>query len=95
MKALVSVLAAGFCLSMWAVSPARAGDIPALGQYPLGAAPNRLDIYDLRREYAREAEHRRIRTRLGDPDLGCRPSLMDRQVEIVTPGAGVVVIVCR
>jgi hypothetical protein len=95
MKALVSVLAVGFCVSSWATSPALAADGPALAHYPLVVAPNRLDIYDLKREFAREAEHRRIRARLGDLDLGCPPALMDQRVQIITPGAGVMVIVCR
>jgi hypothetical protein len=90
----MSVFAVGFCLWPWAVSPGLAGDL-AFAERPLVGAPNRLDIYDLKYEFAREVEHRRIRARLGDPDLGCRPALMGQRVEIVTPGAGVVVIVCR
>jgi hypothetical protein len=39
--------------------------VPA--EFQGGFAPNRLDVYDLRRELAREAEHQRIHTRLGDP----------------------------
>jgi hypothetical protein len=52
-----------------------------------GVAPNRLDIYDLRRELAREAEHDRIRTRLGDPFRWCRPGGV--------PGRSGLLIVCR
>jgi hypothetical protein len=52
-----------------------------------GFAPNRLDIYDLRRELAREAEHDRIRTRLGDPFRWCRPGGV--------PGRPGLWIVCR
>jgi hypothetical protein len=50
-------------------------------------APNRLDVYDLRREMAREAEHDRIRTRLGDPVRWCGPGSV--------PGHPGLVIVCR
>jgi hypothetical protein len=52
-----------------------------------GVAPNRLDVYDLRREMAREAEHDRIRTRLGDPVRWCRPAGV--------PGQPGLVIACR
>jgi hypothetical protein len=50
-------------------------------------APNRLDVYDLRRELAREAEHDRIRTRLGDPFRWCGPAGV--------PGRPGLLIVCR
>ena len=50
-------------------------------------APNRLDVYDLRRELAREAEHDRIRTRLGDPVRWCGPGGV--------PGRSGLPIVCR
>ena len=50
-------------------------------------APNRLDVYDMRRELAREAEHDRIRTRLGDPFRWCRPGGV--------PGRSGLLIVCR
>ncbi len=52
-----------------------------------GVAPNRLDVYDLRREMAREAEHDRIRTRLGDPLRWCGPAGV--------PGRPGLLIVCR
>jgi hypothetical protein len=102
MKTFALVIAAASCLtaSLLTVSPAAAEYLfyrnsSALDDHrEFGVPLSRLDRYDLSREFAREAEHRRIRTRLGDPDLGCRAALMDR-VEIVTPGAGVVVIVCR
>ena len=38
-----------------------------------GVAPNRLDVYDLRREMAREAEHDRIRTGSATPCAGAGP----------------------
>jgi hypothetical protein len=102
MKTFVSVIAIAFCLaaSPFAVSPAAAeylfyrNSSVLEDHWDFGTPVSRLDRYDLARELAREAEHRRIRTRLGDPDLGCRAALMDR-VEIVRPGAGVVVTVCR
>jgi hypothetical protein len=61
-------------------------------------APNRLDIYDQRRELAREAEHQRIRTRLGDPGRWCQPVATGRQDDfgMTYPGSpGMLVIVCR
>jgi hypothetical protein len=61
-------------------------------------APNRLDIYDLRRELAREAEHQRIRTRLGDPGRWCQPVATGRQQDfgMAYPGSpGLLVVVCR
>ena len=102
MKTFSSMIAIAFCLaaSPFSVSPADAEYLfyrnsSVLDDHWEFRAPlSRLDRYDLAREHAREAEHRRIRNRLGDPDLGCRTALMDR-VEIVRPGAGVVVIVCR
>jgi hypothetical protein len=102
MKTFSSVIAVTFYLaaSPFAVSPAAAEYLfyrnsSVLDDHWEFRAPlSRLDRDDLAREFAREAEHRRIRTRLGDPDLGCRAALMDR-VEIIRPGAGVVVIVCR
>src|ERR1700687_2467094 len=102
MKTFALVIAAASCFaaSLLTVSPAAAEYLfyrnsSALDDHrEFGVPLSRLDRYDLAREFAREAEHRRIRPRLGDPDFGCRAALMDR-VEIVTPGAGVVVIVCR
>ncbi len=61
-------------------------------------APNRLDVYDMRRELAREAEHQRIRTRLGDPGRWCQPVASGRQDDfgMAYPGSpGMLVIVCR
>jgi hypothetical protein len=61
-------------------------------------APNRLDVYDQRRELAREAEHQRIRTRLGDPGRWCQPVATGRQDDfgMTYPGSpGMLVIVCR
>jgi hypothetical protein len=67
-------------------------------EFQRGHAPNRLDIYDMRRELAREAEHQRIRTRLGDPGRWCQPVATGRQDDFGTtyPGSpGMLVIVCR
>ena len=61
--------------------------IPNRLDVPGSYAPNRLDVYDLRREIAREAEHDRIRTRLGDPVRWCRPAGV--------PGRSGLLIVCR
>jgi hypothetical protein len=60
-----------------------------------GFAPNRLDIYDLRRELAREAEHDRIRTRLGDPVRWCRPAGQNENFGMIYPGPSGLLIVCR
>jgi hypothetical protein len=60
-----------------------------------GFAPNRLDIYDLRRELAREAEHDRIRTRLGDPIRWCRPAAQNENFGMIYPGPSGLLIVCR
>jgi hypothetical protein len=59
------------------------------------AAPNRLDIYDLQREFAREAEHDRIRTRLGDPIRWCRPAGQRDDFGAPYSGPSGVLIVCR
>ncbi len=59
------------------------------------AAPNRLDIYDMRREFAREAEHDRIRTRLGDPIRWCRPAAQNENFGMIYPGPSGLLIVCR
>ena len=73
------MIAAASCLaaSPLAVSPAAAEylfyrnssvlDVHRQFRVPL----NRLDRDDLARERAREAEHQRIRTRLGDPERLC------------------------
>jgi hypothetical protein len=70
--------------------------VPA--EFQRGVAPNRLDVYDMRRELAREAEHQRIRTRLGDPGRWCQPVAGGRQDDfgMAYPGSpGMLVIVCR
>jgi hypothetical protein len=59
--------------------------VPA--EFQGGFAPNRLDVYDLRRELAREAEHQRIHTRLGDPGPWCRPVATGRQEDLAYPGS--------
>jgi hypothetical protein len=58
-----------------------------------GVPLSRLDCYDLAHEHARDAEHTRIRTRLGDPDRVCQTVVIDGTGGISAPG--VVVIVCR
>jgi hypothetical protein len=58
-----------------------------------GVPLSRLDRSDLAHERAREAEHTRIRARLGDPDRVCQAVVVDGSREINAPG--VVVIVCR
>ena len=100
MKTFASVIAAAFCL---AVSPLAVS--PAVAEYlfyrnssvlddhqQFGVPLSRLDRYDLAHERAREAEHTRICTRLGDPDRVCQ-TVADGTGEISAPG--VVVIVCR
>jgi hypothetical protein len=65
----------------------------APAEFEASVVPNRLDIYDFRRELAREAEHDRIRTRLGDPIRWCRPAgLRD---DFGMPYSGPPLIVCR
>jgi hypothetical protein len=59
------------------------------------AAPNRLDVYDMRREFAREVEHDRIRTRLGDPIRWCRPAGLRDDFGAPNSGPPGVLIVCR
>jgi hypothetical protein len=79
MKTLALLVAAGFCLaaSPFAVPPAAAEYLFYRNSSVLdahrefGVPLNRLDRDDLARERAREAEHRRIRTRLGDPGQAC------------------------
>jgi hypothetical protein len=72
------------------------GYIPNRLDVPWSYAPNRLDVYDLRGEIAREAEHDRIRTRLGDPIRWCRPvGLRDDFGTPYPGGRPEVLIVCR
>jgi hypothetical protein len=85
--AAVTLVAALLAASSgFAADAAIPGDFAPV-EFQGGAAPNRLDIYDLRREIAREAEHDRIRTRLGDPVRWCRPAGV--------PGRSGLLIVCR
>ena len=101
MKAFASVLAAAFCLavSTLAVSPSAAEYLfyrnsSALADHrDFGVPLSRLDRSDLAHERAREAEHTRIRTRLGDPDRVCR-TVVDYASGSMS-GPGVVVVVCR
>jgi hypothetical protein len=101
MKTFASVIAAAVCL---AVSPLAVS--PAVAEYlfyrnssvlddhqQFGVPLSRLDRNDLAHERAREMEHTRIRTRLGDPDRVCQTVVVDGSREINAPG--VVVIVCR
>jgi hypothetical protein len=100
MKIFAPVISTAFAL---AVSPLAMS--PAIAEYlfyrnssvlddhqQFGVPLSRLDRYDLTHERAREAEHTRIRTRLGDPDRVCQAVAVDGS-EIDAPG--VVVIVCR
>jgi|SRR6185369_13757622 hypothetical protein len=101
MKTLASVIAAAVCLaaSPLVVSPAVAeylfyrNSSVLADHWQFGVPLNRLDRSDLAHERAREAEHTRIRTRLGDPDRVCQTAVADGSREINAPG--VVVIVCR
>jgi hypothetical protein len=66
-----------------AASPGFAADVAippnfVAPEFQGSVVPNRLDVYDLRRELAREAEHRRIHIRLGDPGPWCRPVAISR-----------------
>jgi hypothetical protein len=67
-----------------AASPGFAADVAiprnfgAPADFQGSFVPNRLDVYDLRRELAREAEHQRIHIRLGDPGPWCRPVAISR-----------------
>jgi hypothetical protein len=80
MKTLAILVAVGFCLaaSPFAVRPAAAeylfyrNSSVLDGHREFGVPLNRLDRDDLARERAREAEHWRIRTRLGDPAPACQ-----------------------
>jgi hypothetical protein len=96
--ALVISTAVGLAVSPLAVSPAVAEYLfyrnsSVLDDHQQFGVPlSRLDRYDLAHERAREAEHTRIRTRLGDPDRVCQSVVVDGS-EMNAPG--VVVIVCR
>jgi hypothetical protein len=100
---LAAVTLAAFMLVavMFAASPGFAADAAfprgfvAPTEFQGGFAPNRLDIYDLRRELAREAEHDRIRTRLGDPIRWCRPAAQNENFGMIYPGPSGLLIVCR
>jgi hypothetical protein len=99
MKTLPSVIAATFCLaaSPLAVSPAAAeylfyrnsSVLDAHRQF--GVPLNRLDRDDLAREIARELEHRRIRTRLGDPGQAC--AALAAEGRALSPD--LLVVICR
>jgi hypothetical protein len=101
MKAIASMSAAAFALAVLplAASPAAAEYLfyrnsSALADHrDFGVPLSRLDRSDLANERAREAEHTRIRTRLGDPDRVCR-TVVDYGIGAMS-GPGVVVVVCR
>ena len=101
MKTVASVIAAACCagVSLFAVSPAVAEYLfyrnsSVLAEHQRFGVPlSRLDRNDLAHEFAREVEHARIRTRLGDPDRVCQAAVVDGSREI--NGPGVVIIVCR
>jgi hypothetical protein len=88
----LTLAAATLVAVILAASPGFAADVAippnfVAPEFQGGVAPNRLDVYDLRREMAREAEHDRIRTRLGDPFRWCGPGGV--------PGRPGLLIVCR
>lgn len=90
--AAVGLAATTLVAVILAASPGVAADVAippnfVAPEFQGGVAPNRLDVYDLRREMAREAEHDRIHTRLGDPIRWCRPGGV--------PGQPGLLIVCR
>ena len=99
MKTLACVIAAALCLaaSPLAVRPAAAEylfyrnssvlDVHREFRVPL----NRLVRYDLGRERAHEAEHERIRTRLGDPAPACLATAV--QGRALSPD--LLVVVCQ
>jgi hypothetical protein len=99
MKTLAFVIAATFCLaaSPLAISPAAAeylfyrnsSVLDAHRQF--GVPLNRLDRDDLAREIARELEHRRIRTRLGDPGQAC--AALAAEGRALSPD--LLVVICR
>jgi hypothetical protein len=101
---LIAWLRASAATVCWAMLPLAVS--PAVAEYlfyrnssvladhqQFGVPLSRLDRYDLAHERAREAEHTRIRTRLGDPDRVCQTVMVDGSEQINAPGA--VVIVCR
>jgi hypothetical protein len=98
---LVAIALVGVILTAapgFAADAAIAGDFATPAEFQGSFAPNRLDIYDLRREMARDAEHQRIHTRLGDPGRWCQPVATGRQQDfgMAYPGSpGMLVIVCR
>ena len=99
MKTLAILVAAGFCLaaSPFAVPPAAAEYLFYRNSSVLdahrefGVPLNRLDRDDLPRERAREAEHRRIRTRLGDPGQACEAMAFEGR----TLSPDLVVVICQ
>jgi hypothetical protein len=99
MKTLASVIAATFCLaaSPLAVSPAAAEYLFYRNSSVLdahrefGVPLNRLDRDDLARERAREAEHQRIRMRLGDPERICQAMAVGGR--LLSPD--LLVVLCR
>jgi hypothetical protein len=81
--AVVMLAAVTLVAVILAASPGFAADVAippsfVAPEFQGGVAPNRLDVYDLRREMAREAEHQRIHIRLGDPGPWCRPVAISR-----------------
>jgi hypothetical protein len=81
--AAAGLAAAALVAVVLAASPGFAADVAippnfVAREFQGGVAPNRLDVYDLRREMAREAEHRRIHIRLGDPGPWCLPVAISR-----------------
>ena len=99
MKTLAILVAAGFCLaaSPFAVPPAAAEYLFYRNSSVLdahrefGVPLNRLDRDDLARERAREAEHRRIRTRLGDSGQACEAMAFEGR----TLSPDLVVVICQ
>ncbi len=99
MKTFSSVIAAAFCLaaSPLAVSPAAAEylfyrNYSVLDDHmEFGVPLSRLDRDDLARERAREWEHQRIHTRLGDPRRACRA--MAAEGSTLSPD--LLVVICR
>ena len=99
MKTFALVIATAFCLaaSPLAISPAAAEYLfyrnsSALDAHrEFGVPLNRLDRDDLAREIAGELEHRRIRTRLGDPGRWCETLGFDGRA--LSPD--LLVVVCR
>jgi hypothetical protein len=99
MKTLACVIAAAFSLaaSPLAVRTATAEYLFYRNSSLLdahrefGVPFNRLDRDDLRRERAREAEHQRIRTRLGDPERACQAMAVEGR----TLSPDLLVVICR